>query len=87
MSSEKLIQTIKDICQEHLDNTDIDNIALCEDFHDHYLLGKVDMATEIFEAIMKGKKKKKQDKHDLLIDKMYEKVEQQINKKEKVKDE
>ena len=56
MSSKKLIQTIKDICQEHLDNTDIDNIALCEDFHDHYLLGKVDMATEIFEAIMKGKK-------------------------------
>jgi len=50
------LQIIKDICQEHLDNTDIDNIALCEDFHDHYLLGKVDMATEIFEAIMKGKK-------------------------------
>ena len=49
------LQIIKDICQEHLDNTDIDNIALCEDFHDHYLLGKVDMATEIFEAIMKGK--------------------------------
>ena len=50
------IQIIKDICQEHLDNTDIDNINLCEDFHDHYLLGKVDMATEIFEAIMKDKK-------------------------------
>jgi hypothetical protein len=50
------IQIIKDICQEHLDNTDIDNIDLCEDFHDHYLLGKVDMATEIFEAIMKDKK-------------------------------
>jgi hypothetical protein len=56
MSSEKQLQIIKDICQEHLDNTDIDNIVLCEDFHDHYLLGKVDVATEIFEAIMKGKK-------------------------------
>ena len=56
MSSEKQLQIIKDICQEHLDNTEIDNINKCEDHHDHYLLGKVDMATEIFEAIMKGKK-------------------------------
>ena len=55
MSSEKQLQIIKDICQEHLDNTEIDSINKCEDHHDHYLLGKVDMATEIFEAIMKGK--------------------------------
>ena len=55
MSSEKQLQIIKDICQEHLDNTEINSINKCEDHHDHYLLGKVDMATEIFEAIMKGK--------------------------------
>ena len=55
MSSEKQLQIIKDICQEHLDNTEVDSINKCEDHHDHYLLGKVDMATEIFEAIMKGK--------------------------------
>jgi hypothetical protein len=55
MSSEKQLQIIKDICQEHLDNTEVDSINKCEDYHDHYLLGKVDMATEIFEAIMKGK--------------------------------
>ena len=55
MSSEKKLQIIKDICQEHLDNTEVDSINKCEDHHDHYLLGKVDMATEIFEAIMKGK--------------------------------
>ena len=30
--------------------------------------------------------KKKQDKHNLLVDKMYEKVEQQINKKATMKD-
>ena len=55
MSSEKQLQIIKDICQDHLDNTEVDSINKCEDHHDHYLLGKVDMATEIFEAIMKGK--------------------------------
>jgi len=51
----KLIEKIEQICEEHLDNTEIDSINKCEDHHDHYLLGKVDMATEIFEAIMKGK--------------------------------
>ena len=50
------IQIIKNICQDHLDNTDIDNINLCEDFQDHYLLGKVDMATEIFESMTSGKR-------------------------------
>ena len=30
--------------------------------------------------------KKKQDKHNLLVDKMYEKVEQEINKKAIMKD-
>jgi len=51
-----LLEIIQDICQEHLDNTEIDSINKCEDHHDHYLLGKVDMATEIFKAIMKDKK-------------------------------
>ena len=48
---ETIIKKIKDICQEHLDNTEINNISLCEDSHDHYLLGKVDMAQEILKEI------------------------------------
>jgi hypothetical protein len=35
-----LIKKIENICQEHLDNTEIDNLLLCEDNHDHYLLAK-----------------------------------------------
>jgi hypothetical protein len=46
-----LIKKIKNICQEHLDNTEIDNLLLCEDNHDHYLLAKVDMAKEILKEI------------------------------------
>jgi hypothetical protein len=46
-----LIKKIEDICQEHLDNTEINNILLCEDSHDHYLLAKVDMAKEILKEI------------------------------------
>ena len=46
-----IIKKIENICQEHLDNTEIDNISLCEDSHDHYLLGKVDMAQEILKEI------------------------------------
>ena len=49
-----LIKKIEDICQEHLDNTEIDNILLCEDSHDHYLLAKVDMAQEILKEIDKN---------------------------------
>ena len=30
MSSEKQLQIIKDICQEHLDNTEIDSIRLSD---------------------------------------------------------
>jgi hypothetical protein len=33
-----IIKKIENICQEHLDNTEINNISLCEDSH---LLGKV----------------------------------------------
>ena len=46
-----LIKKIENICQEHLDNTEINNISLCEDSHDHYLLAKVDMAKEILKEI------------------------------------
>jgi hypothetical protein len=52
MNKEKnLIKKIEDICEDHLANTDIKKILLCEDSHDHYLLGKVDMAQEILERI------------------------------------
>ena len=53
--TKKLIKKIEDICEEHLDNTEINNISLCEDSHDHYLLAKVDMAKEILEAITLNK--------------------------------
>jgi hypothetical protein len=46
-----IIKKIENICQEHLDNTEINNISLCEDSHDHYLLAKVDMAQEILKEI------------------------------------
>ncbi len=46
-----IIKKIENICQEHIDNTEIDNISLCEDSHDHYLLAKVDMAKEILKEI------------------------------------
>ena len=48
----KLIKKIKDIVDDHLSNTEIDNIALCEDTHDHYLLGKWDLAQEINELLI-----------------------------------
>ena len=48
-----IIKKIENICQEHIDNTEIDNISLCEDSHDHYLLAKVDMAKEILKEIKK----------------------------------
>ena len=45
------LNKIKEICQDHLSNTDINDVALCEDSHDHYLLGKWDLANEIMEEI------------------------------------
>ena len=48
---ENLIKKIEDICEDHLANTDIKNILLADDNHDHYLLGKVYMAQEILEII------------------------------------
>ena len=49
-----IIKKIEDICEDHLANTDIKKILLCEDSHDHYLLGKVDMAQEILKEIDKN---------------------------------
>jgi hypothetical protein len=48
----ELVRIIEDICQDHLDNINIDDVAKCEDHHDHYLLGKWDMAQEIMESII-----------------------------------
>jgi hypothetical protein len=49
----KLIEKIKDIVEDHLCNTEINKIELCEDTHDHYLLGKWDLAQEINELLIK----------------------------------
>ena len=53
---------IKDICQEALDNTEITNETLCDDTHDYYLLGKVDLAKEILEELNKKPKEIKEEK-------------------------
>ena len=47
---------IKDICQEALDNTEITNETLCDDTHDYYLLGKVDLAKEILKEFIEENK-------------------------------
>jgi len=49
----KLIEKIKDIVSDHLSNTEINDVALCEDTHDHYLLGKWDLAQEINDVLLK----------------------------------
>ena len=49
--NKSFIKKIEDICEDHLANTDIKKILLCEDSHDHYLLAKVDMAQEILKEI------------------------------------
>ena len=51
----KLIQKIKDIVEDHLCNTEINKIELCEDTHDHYLLGKWDLAQEINDVLITQK--------------------------------
>ena len=50
-------EKIEQIREEHLDNTEIDSVDKCEDYHDHYLLAKVDMAKEILETIIINKRK------------------------------
>ena len=54
----KLVRIIEDICQDHLDNISIDDVAKCEDRHDLYLLGKWDMAQEIMESIITSERVK-----------------------------
>jgi hypothetical protein len=52
--NKKLIEKIKNIVEDHLCNTEINDVALCEDAHDHYLLGKWDMAQEINDLLIKN---------------------------------
>jgi len=54
----KLIEKIKDIVSDHLSNTEINDVALCEDTHDHYLLGKWDLAQEINDLLIENKQGK-----------------------------
>ena len=50
--NKKLIKKIKDIVEDHLCNTEINSVALCEDKNDHYLLGKWDLAQEINDVLL-----------------------------------
>ena len=52
----KLIEKIKDIVSDHLSNTEINNVELCEDTHDNYLLGKWDLAQEINDVLLTNRK-------------------------------
>jgi hypothetical protein len=54
------IEEIKNLCNEELENTDIKHGDLCETEEDHYILGKVDLATEILHII--NKKENGEDK-------------------------
>lgn len=47
------IKLIKEILEDHLCNTDINDVSLCEDTHDHYLLGKWDLSQEIMQVLNK----------------------------------
>jgi hypothetical protein len=57
--NKKLIEKIKNIVEDHLCNTEINDVALCEDAHDHYLLGKWDMAQEINDLLIKNESEEK----------------------------
>lgn len=48
----QIIEKIKHIVEDHLCNTEINNLELCEDTHDHYLLGKWDLAQEINDVLL-----------------------------------
>jgi ribosomal protein S8 len=48
-----MVNNIKAICQEAIDNTEITSEILCDDTHDYYLLGKVDLAKEILNQLKK----------------------------------
>ena len=47
--SKKLLKKIKSICEDHQASTDINNVSLCENESDHYILGKWDLSQEILE--------------------------------------
>ena len=47
------IEKIKQLCNEELENTDIKHGDLCDNEDDYYILGKVDLATEILNIIDK----------------------------------
>ena len=57
--SKKLLKKIKSICEDHQASTDINDVSLCENESDHYILGKWDMAQEIMEEIINNKPKGK----------------------------
>jgi hypothetical protein len=50
------LKKIRDIVEDHLSNIEIDKIMPCEDTHDHYLLGKWDLAQEINNLLIKNKR-------------------------------
>ena len=50
--NKKIIEKIKDIVEDHLCNIEIDSVVLREDAHDHYLLGKWDLAQEINDVLL-----------------------------------
>lgn len=50
---DKILSKIKDIVEDHLSSTEINKIELCENEHDHYLLGKWDLAQEINDILIK----------------------------------
>ena len=53
------IEKIKQLCNEELENTDIKQGDLCDNEDDYYILGKVDLATEILHIIDKQAKEHK----------------------------
>ena len=50
---ENKLNKILELCNEELENTEINSIDICEDTHDHYLLGKVDLSNAILTLINK----------------------------------
>ncbi len=50
---ENKLNKILELCNEELENTEINSIDICEDTHDHYLLGKVDLSNAILILINK----------------------------------
>lgn len=57
--SKKLLKKIKSICEDHQASTDINNVSLCENESDHYILGKWDLSQEILEEFNNDKIKKR----------------------------